>query len=67
VACVGIGLFLPPMGIGLVIACTMAQTTVPTVFRTVVGYLGVLVLGVLVVALVPWITLLLPTWILGPQ
>ena len=67
VACVGIGLFLPPMGIGLVIACTMAQTTVPTVFRTVVGYLGVLVLGVLVVALVPWITLLLPTWMLGPQ
>jgi TRAP-type C4-dicarboxylate transport system permease large subunit len=67
VACVGIGLFLPPMGVGLMLACTMARTTVPTVLGTVLLYLGVLVLGVLVVAFVPWITLVLPTRVLGPQ
>ena len=67
VACVGIGLFLPPMGVGLLIACTIARTTVPGVLRTVLLYLGILVLGVLVVAFVPWITLVLPTRVLGPQ
>ena len=66
VACVGIGLFLPPMGVGLLIACTIARTTVPSVLRTVLLYLGILVLGVLVVAFVPWITLVLPTRVLGP-
>jgi TRAP-type C4-dicarboxylate transport system permease large subunit len=66
VACVGIGLCLPPMGVGLLIACTIARTTVPTVLGTVLLYLGVLVLGVLVVAFVPWITLVLPTRVLGP-
>jgi C4-dicarboxylate transporter DctM subunit len=66
VACVGIGLCLPPLGVGLLIACTIARTTVPTVLGTVLLYLGVLVLGVLVVAFVPWITLVLPTRVLGP-
>jgi C4-dicarboxylate transporter DctM subunit len=67
VACVGIGLFLPPMGVGLLIACTMARTPVPSVMGTVGLYLGVLLAGLLLVAFVPWITLVLPTWILGPQ
>jgi tripartite ATP-independent transporter DctM subunit len=67
VACVGIGLFLPPMGVGLFIACAMARTTVPNVIGTVGLYLGVLLAGLLLIAFVPWITLVLPTWVLGPQ
>ena len=67
VACVGIGLFLPPMGVGLLIACSMARATVPSVMGTVALYLGVLLAGLQLVAFVPWITLVLPTWILGPQ
>jgi C4-dicarboxylate transporter DctM subunit len=67
VACVGIGLFLPPMGVGLLIACTMARAPVPSVMGTVGLYLGVLLAGLLLVAFVPWITLVLPTWLLGPQ
>jgi hypothetical protein len=34
---------------------------------TVGLYLGVLLAGLLLVAFVPWITLVLPTWFLGPQ
>lgn len=67
VACVGIGLFLPPMGVGLLIACSMARATVPSVMGTVSLYLGVLLAGLLLVAFVPWITLVLPTWVLGQQ
>jgi TRAP-type C4-dicarboxylate transport system permease large subunit len=55
------------MGVGLFIACTMARTTVPTVIGTVGLYLGVLLVGLLLIAFVPWITLVLPTWVLGPQ
>ena len=65
VACVGIGLFLPPVGVGLLIACSMARATVPSVMGTVGLYLGVLLVGLLLVAFVPWITLVLPRWLLG--
>ena len=34
VACVGIGLFLPPVGVGLFIACGIAHTTVTRVMGT---------------------------------
>ena len=67
VGCVGIGLFLPPMGVGLLITCHLAQTTVPRVMGTVALYLAVLLAGLALVACVPWITLVLPTLILGPQ
>jgi len=40
VACVGIGLFLPPVGVGLLIACSMARATVPSVMGTVGLYPG---------------------------
>jgi tripartite ATP-independent transporter DctM subunit len=65
VACVGIGLFLPPVGVGLLIACSMARATVPSVMGTVGLYLAVLLAGLLLIAFVPWITLVLPMWILG--
>ena len=65
VACVGIGLFLPPVGVGLFIACGIARTTMTKVMGTFVPYLVVLLLGLLIVAFVPWITLVLPERFLG--
>src|SRR5439155_13232940 len=45
VACVGIGLFLPPVGIGLFVATSIARTTMSGVLRYFLPYLGVLMIG----------------------
>jgi tripartite ATP-independent transporter DctM subunit len=60
VACVGIGLFLPPVGIGLFVACGIAGTTMSRVLKYFLPYLGVLLIGLLIVAFVPWFTNVLP-------
>ena len=60
VASVGIGLFLPPIGICLFIATGIGQTTVAEVAGTFVPYLAVLVVALVLVGLLPGITLLLP-------
>jgi tripartite ATP-independent transporter DctM subunit len=65
VACVGIGLFLPPVGVGLFVACGIAKSTMARVIRPFAPYLLVLFLGLLIVAFVPWITMVLPGHFLG--
>jgi tripartite ATP-independent transporter DctM subunit len=60
VACVGIGLFLPPVGIGLFVAAGIARTTMTKVTGYFLPYLGVLMIGLLIVAFIPWITTVLP-------
>jgi tripartite ATP-independent transporter DctM subunit len=65
VACVGIGLFLPPVGVGLFIACGIARSTMARVIPIFWPYLLVLLAGLLIVSFVPWITLVLPERFLG--
>ena len=60
VACVGIGLFLPPVGIGLFVACGIARSTMASVIRPFAPYLLVLFFGLLIVTFIPWITIVLP-------
>ena len=60
VAAVGIGLFLPPVGVGLFIACGIAGVTVDRATRVVLPFIAVLCVGLAVVILVPWFTLVLP-------
>ena len=60
VAATGIGLFLPPIGVGLFISCGIANVTVDRVIRPMMPYVVFLCLGLLVVILVPWFTLVLP-------
>lgn len=56
----GIGSIIPPVGLGLYIACAIFGTEMHRAFRPVAFYLAVLCLGLLVVASVPWITVVLP-------
>lgn len=56
----GIGSIMPPVGLGLYIACAIFRTEMHRTFRPVMGYLAVLCLGLLVVSAVPWITTVLP-------
>ena len=59
-AAVGIGLFLPPMGVGLLMALKFADLSVGEHFRTYVPYICALLLGLAVIICVPDITLTLP-------
>ncbi len=59
-AATGIGLFLPPIGVGLFIACGIANISVDRVVRPMLPYVLFLCLGLLIVILVPWFTLVLP-------
>ena len=60
VAAVGIGLFLPPVGVGLFIACGIAGISVDRATRAMLPFVAVLCAGLLVIILVPWLTLVLP-------
>ena len=60
IAALGIGLFQPPFGIGFFIACTLGQVDVEKATRSYMPYLFVLLIGILIVAFVPWLTLVLP-------
>jgi tripartite ATP-independent transporter DctM subunit len=60
ITALGIGLFLPPMGIGFLIACAIGQVNVEKATRAYTPYFLVLLIGALFVAFVPWFTLVLP-------
>ena len=57
VAALGLGLFIPPFGVGFFIACALGRTGVESAARAYVPYVVVLLMGLLLVAFVPWITL----------
>jgi tripartite ATP-independent transporter DctM subunit len=65
VACVGIGLFLPPVGVGLFIAAGIARSSMTRVMPIFWPYVLVLLAGLLIVSFVPEITLVLPEKFLG--
>lgn len=60
VIAMGIGAFMPPAGVGFYVCCAIQHARVEAASRAMLPYLGVLVAGLLLVAFVPWFTLLLP-------
>jgi len=60
IAAVGIGLFLPPIGLGLFIACSIAKITVTAAARALGPFLIMLLIGLLILILIPSLTLFLP-------
>ena len=59
-AAVGIGLFLPPMGVGLLMALRFAQVPVGRHARTYWPYLLALLAGLALIIAIPELTLFLP-------
>jgi len=57
VLAMGVGLFSPPLGIGFYAASAIGKANPENVVRPMLPYLGVLILGLLIVAFVPWISL----------
>jgi tripartite ATP-independent transporter DctM subunit len=60
IASIGIGVFLPPIGVGLFIACAIARLNIVESAKYMAPYIIMLVLGLLIVTYVPWFTLILP-------
>jgi tripartite ATP-independent transporter DctM subunit len=52
----GIGLFAPPFGLGYYAACSIGQVDPNSGLKRIWSYLAALVVGLLVVAFVPWIS-----------
>lgn len=50
----GIGLFAPPVGVGYYAACVIGRADPTAVMRDIWPYLGALLIGLLIVAAVPW-------------
>ncbi len=59
----GIGLFAPPLGVGLYTACAVGGVPVERVARPIAKYLAIVLVALLLIAFVPPITLLLPRWL----
>jgi tripartite ATP-independent transporter DctM subunit len=62
----GVGAFMPPVGIGFYVACAVADARVEVTARTMLPYLVVLLLAILLIAFVPWITLSVPRLLGSP-
>lgn len=60
IAALGIGLFLPPIGAGLYVAASFANLRMDQMLRPMMPYIAVLCVGLLVLILFPWLTLVLP-------
>jgi tripartite ATP-independent transporter DctM subunit len=60
VAAVGIGLFLPPIGVGLFIACGIADLSVDHATGAMMPFILVLSVGLVLIIAFPWFTLVLP-------
>jgi tripartite ATP-independent transporter DctM subunit len=60
VIAMGIGLFAPPLGLGLYGACLIGNVPIEQTVKPILGYLGLLLLCLLVIAFVPGISTALP-------
>jgi C4-dicarboxylate transporter, DctM subunit len=56
----GIGSILPPIGIALYVACSICGARVERATGPLLWYLAVMLIGLLLVASIPWITTVLP-------
>jgi TRAP-type C4-dicarboxylate transport system permease large subunit len=50
----GVGLFAPPVGVGYYAACVIGRADPSTVMRDIWPYLGALLVGLIIIAALPW-------------
>jgi tripartite ATP-independent transporter DctM subunit len=53
----GIGLFSPPFGVGYYAACAIGRVNPDEGMRPILGYVAAMLVGLILVALVPWISI----------
>ncbi len=57
VLAMGIGLFAPPFGVGYYAACAISRINPDEGMKPILGYMIALVIGTLIVAAIPWISI----------
>ncbi|SFP77494.1 TRAP transporter, DctM subunit [Bradyrhizobium sp. Ghvi] len=57
VLAMGIGLFAPPFGVGYYAACAISRINPDEGMKPIVGYMVALLIGTLIVAAVPWLSI----------
>jgi tripartite ATP-independent transporter DctM subunit len=57
VLAMGIGLFAPPFGVGYYAACAISRINPDEGMKPIVGYMIALLIGTIIVAAVPWISI----------
>jgi tripartite ATP-independent transporter DctM subunit len=53
----GLGLFAPPLGVGYYAACAIGRVSPDEGIRPILGYLVALLIGTILVAFVPWLSI----------
>ena len=53
----GVGLFAPPFGVGFFTACAIGNVDPDEAMRRIWPYLGALLIGIVIVAAVPWLSI----------
>ena len=56
----GVGNFLPPIGVGAYVCVSVSKTTLDAMMSHFLPYLAALLTGIVIIALVPWFSLVLP-------
>jgi tripartite ATP-independent transporter DctM subunit len=60
IVAMGLGAFIPPLGIGFFVTSSICDTTVEKSAGKMIPYIAVLFIGILLVAFIPWFTMFLP-------
>jgi tripartite ATP-independent transporter DctM subunit len=66
VAAGGLGMFLPPTGVGLLIGCSVGKISITRVGRPMLPYIAILFFGIVVLCAFPVVTTIVPKLFLGP-
>jgi TRAP-type C4-dicarboxylate transport system permease large subunit len=62
IVAMGIGGFMPLAGVGFYVCCAIMRCDIERASRAMLPYLLVVLVGLLVVAFVPWVALVLPRY-----
>jgi len=63
-AATGLGMFLPPVGVGLILVCAIGRVEMSAVLKYFTPFLLMLTIGLLVLVFFPTVTTILPTLLL---
>lgn len=55
-----IGMLAPPVGLGLYVMCSVVDVKFEALTRRVLPFLGILIIGLVIVTYIPWLSVWLP-------
>jgi C4-dicarboxylate transporter DctM subunit len=60
VANIGVGFLLPPIGLCLLVACSVGKVSVTQVVKPIMPYFIIMIVALFIITFVPWISLAIP-------